>query len=295
MIIVLKGGDSAEREVSLLTAKSIVNSLNRLGVKYLEIDASDRHWLEHVKAAEPKLVIIALHGTFGEDGAVQTILEQNNIPFTGSGSKASKTAFNKIETKDLVANKLNIDVPKTYRSNEVPKFPVVIKPNQQGSSFGVSIANNDLGLTSALVSAKKYCEKNSIIIEEYIKGVELTCAVTDVFGVLKPLPSVEIIPKSSFFDYYSKYESDSGCLEICPARIPKVLANEIAEKSMQVHRLLKLRQYSRSDWIYRDGRLFFLEVNTLPGMTPTSLLPKELKAAGIDYDEFIEALVFARK
>jgi D-alanine-D-alanine ligase len=291
MIVILKGGRSAEREVSLLTAKSIAESLSRQKISFQEIDAADNDWLEKVKRLKPEIVVIALHGTFGEDGGIQDILEKNNIHFTGSNSKSSALAFDKIETKLAVKNGLKILVPRNFSQNKITTYPVVIKPNKQGSSFGISIVHKQSELKPAIALAQKYAENDAIIVEEYIKGTELTCGVIDVFGETIALPLVEIAPKNTFFDYDSKYNTESGCEEICPAHISKKISLEIQEKSKQVHQLLGLKQYSRTDWILRGQEQYFLETNTLPGMTPTSLLPKELAAANIRYDEFINKLV----
>ena len=291
MVIILKGGKSAEREVSLLTAKSITDSLSRQNIRFNEIDAADSGWFEKVKKLRPEIVVIALHGTFGEDGDIQNILEKNNIPFTGSGSKSCNLAFDKIEAKGSINKQLEILVPKNFPTSSISSFPVVIKPNQQGSSFGVSIVRTRAELKPALTLAKKYAGNGSVMVEEYIEGKELTCGVIDVFGEVTALPIVEITPKSDFFDFRQKYDAESGCREICPARIKAEYTQEIQQKSKQIHQLLGLKQYSRIDWILRGDGLYFLEANSLPGMTPTSLLPKELAAEGISYDVFIAQLI----
>jgi D-alanine-D-alanine ligase len=291
MIAILKGGNSAERKVSLLTAKSVAESLVRQKITYKEVDAANKYWLKKVKELSPEMVVNTLHGTFGEDGEIQSILEKNSIPFTGSGAKASALTFNKIKTKRTVANKLKIRVPRNFSWSDILPFPIVVKPNQQGSSFGVSIVRKASELKSAITSAQEYSGKDLIILEEYIEGKELTCGIIDVFGKIAALPLIEIVPQNEFFDYQSKYSTESGCEEICPARIPDKIALEVQEKSRQIHQLLGLKQYSRMDWILRDDELYFLEANSLPGMTPTSLLPKELTARGIGYDNFIRALI----
>lgn len=291
MIVILEGGNSAEREVSLLTARSVAESLKRQQINFKKIGAAKSNWLEDVKKLRPEIVVIALHGTFGEDGGIQDILEKNNIPFTGSGSKSSSLAFDKIATKKFISSHSEISTPKSLPINNITTFPVVIKPNQQGSSFGVSIVRTEAELKPALAQAKKYAGNDSIMAEEYIKGVELTCGVIDIFGKIQALPIVEIVPKNDFFDFRSKYDSESGCEEVCPARIEVERAVEIQQKSKQIHQLLELKQYSRMDWILRNDELYFLEANSLPGMTPTSLLPKELDARGIRYDDFISGLI----
>lgn len=290
MLVILAGGPSAEREVSFATAKTIQDSLQRQGVKFVVIDPAKPTWLEELVAAKPEKVVLALHGTFGEDGKVQHILQENNLPHTGSGATVSALAFDKLRTKDLVAS-LGVAVPKTLSANDSLNFPVVVKPNKQGSSYGVSIVSKASELSVALELAQKYDEDSKFIIEELIPGTELTCGVIDVFGSLQALPLVEIVPKASFFDYQAKYSNESGCEEICPARIEAKLTEEIQEKSVSIYKKMGARSYGRLDWILRDGQPYFLEINTLPGMTPTSLINKELSAAGINFDDFIRNLL----
>lgn len=291
MIVILKGGNSAEREVSLLTAKSIADSLNRQTISYIEVDAKDSDWLEQVKSTQPTKVVIALHGTFGEDGTIQKILQDNNIAFTGSNAESAGLTFDKNRAKRLVADKLRILTPKNLSMNNISNFPVVIKPNEQGSSFGVSIVKSSDELHKAVNLAEKYSEGETILCEEYIHGRELTCGVIDLFGSVQALPVVEIIPTHDFFDYDSKYTTESGCNEVCPAKIDASISKDIQEKSVLIHKLLGSSQYSRIDWILKDEGAYFLESNSLPGMTPTSLLPKELIAQDIQYDDFIKQLI----
>ena len=286
MIVILQGGKSSEREVSIWTADSIADSLDRLSIKYVRIDAADDDWLEKVKSSKAEKVIIALHGPFGEDGTVQTILEKNNIKYTGSDSIVSAIAIDKIKTKEIVAQS-GIKTPQLYTEYDY-KLPVVIKPNQEGSSFGVTIVKSEEDFGIALIEANKYDE--SVLIEEYIEGRELTCGVIDVFGKVQVLPLVEIKPKNEFFNFESKYQGDM-CEEICPAEIDENITKTIQSQSAEIFKLLNIRQYCRIDWIVKDDIPYFLEVNTLPGMTKTSLINKELKAANIEFDDFISKLM----
>ncbi len=290
MIVILAGGTSAEREVSLSTAQSIARSLERQNTQFTQIDTRDEGWLEHVKTLKPRAAIIALHGPYGEDGTVQKILEDNGILYTGSVPKVAALAIDKIRTKEVVRKKFQIAMAKNFTEEDIV-YPVVVKPNKQGSSYGVSIVRSNSELSPAIELAKKYDEDGHFLIEEYIKGVELTCGVIDVFGEVTALPLVEIIPRGEFFDFKAKYDTESGCQEICPARIENNLAKEIQSKSVLLYKEFGIGQYCRIDWILRDGQIHFLEINTLPGMTPTSLINKELAAAGIKYDSFIKNLL----
>ena len=290
MIVILAGGTSAEREVSLATAQSVAESLKRQNTQFTQIDTREEDWLGHVKKLKPRVAIIALHGPYGEDGTVQKILEDNGIPYTGSAPKVAALAIDKIRTKEIVSKKFHIAMAKDFTEESVV-YPVVVKPNKQGSSYGVSIVRSNSELSPAIELAKKYDEDGRFLIEEYVKGVELTCGVIDVFGEVTALPLVEIIPRGEFFDFRAKYDTESGCQEICPARIENNLAEEIQSKSVLLYKEFGIRQYCRIDWILRDGQIHFLEINTLPGMTPTSLINKELAVAGINYDNFINKLI----
>ena len=286
MIVILQGGTSPEKDISIQTANSIADSLDRLRIEYIRVNPANDDWLDKVKQVNPEKVIIALHGPFGEDGQVQSILERNSIKYTGSDSKSSAIAIDKIRTKDIVVKK-GINTPQLYSEDNF-KLPVVIKPNEMGSSFGTTIVKNENEFKQALNEAKKYDDK--VLIEEYIKGRELTCGVIDVFGKVQALPLVEIKSKNEFFDLESKYDPNK-CDEICPAEIEEDITEMIQKQSAEIYKVLKIKQYCRIDWMLRDNIPYFLEINTLPGMTKTSLINKELKAANIDFDNFIQRLI----
>jgi len=296
MIVILKGGISAEREVSLWTAASVAEALQALGREYVEVDAADTDWLTKVEACRPEVVLIALHGPFGEDGSVQKILEERDIPFTGTGAEASKVTISKVETKQVAA-KVGITVAESQvyeKGQEVVwsgSYPVVVKPNGDGSSFGVTIVHTIEGLLGAVERAFEV--DSHILLEEYIAGTEVSCGVISWQGKLRALPLVEIRPVGEFFDFNAKYKGN--CLEICPAEVPQEQTALVQELTLRVFEALNCEQYARADWIIKDGTPYFLEINTLPGMTKTSLLPQELTAAGIKYAEFIEGLIAGAK
>jgi D-alanine-D-alanine ligase len=292
-IVVLKGGTSAEREVSLWTAETIARTLGELGCSFVEIDAAETDWLDQVKQANPRTVLLALHGPFGEDGAVQEILEANRISYSGSDSTTSRLAINKHQTKELV-HSLGIRAPGSYlisRDNisEAPAhFPVVVKPNRDGSSFGVTIVVWQQDLASALEEAFRYGD--SVLVEDFVEGIELSCGVIDVYGSVQALPVIEIRPAETFFNFEAKYNPEK-CEEICPAQIPTEIANIVQSQSVEIFSALGCKQYARIDWILRGSDPYFIEINTLPGMTQYSLLNKELSAANISYSSFIQKLI----
>lgn len=290
MVVLLHGGTSAEREVSLLTSASIAASLDSQKIPFIKVDPKDSDWLSQIKSCQPDIVIIALHGPFGEDGQIQKILEDNKIKYTGSNSFTSALSINKNLTKQKISSQLGVKVPPNYEQKSA-KFPVVVKPNKQGSSFGISIIDRPDDLPEAIKLASKYDDNGEYIIEKLIVGRELTCAVVDVFNKVEPLPLVEIIPTRSFFDYDSKYSTESGCLEICPAVVSPEITMDIQQKSVQIFKQLKIKQYCRIDWILQGNVPYFIEINTLPGMTPTSLINKELAAADYSFDYFISRLI----
>lgn len=240
------------------------------------------------------VVFMALHGGIGENGKLQAMLEMLGVKFTGSSSKGAMLAMDKDISKQLLthAGVLNADwvcVAHTddYSEEEYAEkvgYPCVIKPCCGGSSVGVSFAENYAELREAVEKASVY--ENSIIVEKKISGRELTIGIIDG----KPLPPVEIIPKSGFYDYSNKYQS-GRTEEICPAPLTDEENKRLADAAVKAFKTLRLGSYGRIDFIY-DGKDFYcLEANTLPGMTPLSLLPQEAKAVGIEYGDLCEKLI----
>lgn len=291
LVAVLAGGPSNERQVSLWTAETITDSLTRQKIPHQVVDPRSPDWLDHLIALKPTVALLALHGTFGEDGAIQQILERQAIPFTGSGSAASRLAFDKVQTKQRV-EELGFATPQWQIVQDASQLtippPVVIKPTQEGSSYGITIAWKSHDIDPAVTVARKY--SSTVLAEKYISGTEVTCGVLDLFGQAEALPLVEIRPETEFFDFKAKYDA-RFCHEICPAEISDVLTAVVQQQSVEIFRSLGCRQYARLDWIIANSTPYFLEVNTLPGMTKTSLINKELTAAGIDFDRFIRALI----
>ena len=234
------------------------------------------------------MAFLALHGGFGEDGGLQALLESKGLRYTGSTSQASKLCFDKRGAKALLRDyglASGLEISREGLTSQ--DLPVVVKPNQDGSSVGVSIVRSMDELEAAFKAADK---EGGILVEEFISGREFSCAVTELFGGVSALPIVEIKPKAAFFDYEAKY-TEGMCEEICPAELDEKTTETILRQSELAFEKLGARQYGRIDWIVRDGVPYFLEMNTLPGMTPTSLINKELAAAGTPFDEFIAKLI----
>ena len=247
------------------------------------------------------VVFLALHGACGEDGRIQAALDLIGVPYTGSGYLGSAIAMDKDMTKRLVAGKVKTPQWETVAVTEDNieeltariKPPVVVKPIASGSSIGVYIAKRKDTLRQALEETARLGGRT--VIEEYIKGREIQVAVLDG----KALPSIEIIPKEGFYNYTNKYQPGAAN-EVCPAHIPAAWEKAIGEAAVTVFETLGLSVYARADFIVTpDGTPYFLEINTLPGMTPTSLVPQEAEAVGIDYgnlcDTIIQSSLEARK
>lgn len=290
---IICGGWSKEREISLLTAKNVAKALERIGLKYQVIDI-DRNFYKQIIEAKIDIAFIALHGKPGEDGTIQGFLELIGIPYTGSGVLASAIGMDKILTKILFQSE-KIPTPRfiTLNKNEnlLEKinwaekelgFPIVIKPRYEGSSVGVEIVENKKDLIRKAKSLKK--EFGDIFFEEYIKGMIATCGILDD----KPLPILELVPKRErFYSYKAKYTKGETEF-IVPARLDKKTSLKIQELSLKAHKIIGCKGYSRIDLVVKDNKKpYFLEINTLPGLTELSDLPKEAECLGISYDEVI--------
>jgi len=291
---VLMGGLSREREISLRTGKAILRALTEKGYQALAIDVS-QDIAETLIKEKIDIAFIALHGRFGEDGTIQGMLELMRIPYTGSGVLASALALHKIMAKKFFLCE-NIPTPtyEVFQREEIEKnpprttslpLPLVVKPAREGSTIGVSIVRKEEELIPALKEAGKYDEE--ILVEEFMKGKEITVGILEDI----PLPIIEIAPKSGFYDYHSKYTK--GETEyIIPARIPRekyLYAQEVSLKAFQV---LGCSGCARVDLMTdEDANPFVIDVNTMPGMTETSLLPKAAGYAGISFEDLVERIL----
>jgi len=311
-VAVLRGGPGHEYEVSLKTGAGVLSALRN--DKYEPKDVlitKDGEWLLSGIPIEPQdlkdqvdVAFNALHGEFGEDGLLQDILDEIDLPYTGSGAEASRKSINKDLAKTifkeagllspygLVFDLLTMTPKDVAFSafNRIPS-PWIVKPVDKGSSVGTYFARNFDELLEGVTSTARFA--NQILIEEYIKGEEATCGVIDNFRreALYSLPPIEIRrPVGKLvWDYTDKYSGETK--EICPGNFKKTDSDNIEQASKLIHQILGLRHYSRSDFILSPRGLYVLEVNTLPGLTPTSLLPKSLEAVGASYDGFIDHLI----
>lgn len=281
------GGLSPEREVSLTTGQAVYEAIHRKGLEAIAIDV-DRKVALNLEKSNIDIAFIALHGTYGEDGTIQGILEYAKIPYTGAGVLGSSIAYDKVKSKEIF--KFNgipsADYQVFYRSqkNNPPRtldWPVVVKPSTQGSSIGISIVKNESEWPRALELAFKYSEE--VLVEKFIEGRLLAIGMNGE----QPLPIVHIKPKSEFYDYESKYTQGKTDY-ICPADLSDQEKSRCEDAAIQVVRALKSRGVPRVDAILDDqGTPYILEINTIPGMTPTSLLPMAAKQAGINFDELV--------
>ena len=290
-IAVLMGGPGSEREVSLATGRGVVKALRSLGVDVAEVDVRDE------KFDLPKdvdLAFITIHGTFGEDGQIQAILEERGVPYTGDGVEASRTAFDKILSKQkFLEHKVATPESEVIEAGRRPKMPIplVLKPPCQGSTVGIVIVKDESELDQAMKEAGKYDRK--LLVEKFVSGRELT------IGILgdQALPIIEIIPKGGFYDFNTKYPflnptSGASAQHVCPANIDATLTKKIQELALQAFRALDLMVYARVDVILSDtGEPFVLEANTIPGMTETSLLPEAAGVAGINYADLCARII----
>lgn len=333
-IVVLAGGTSTERDVSLSSGSMIYRALKKRGHQAILLDVylgyegnpqgifdRDTDWaaevggisennpdLEEIKALRkdggksffgPNVlaicrsadcVFMALHGANGEDGKIQACFELMGIPYTGTDFVSSAMAMDKGITKDLfqayhIPTPAGIRLKKGETQKERVPFPCIVKACCGGSSVGVCIARNEEEYEAAREEAFRY--DNEVIIEQYIEGREFSVGVMDG----KALPVIEIAPKAGFYDYKNKYQAGST-VETCPAVLSEEKTRELQEISEKVFRVLRMKNYARMDFrMSREGEVFCLEANTLPGMTPTSLLPQEAAALGIDFEELCERIL----
>jgi D-alanine-D-alanine ligase len=282
-IAVLMGGPGSERDVSLATGRGVSKALRSLGCDVLDVDVHDKNF------ALPKdvdLAFITIHGTFGEDGQLQKILEERGLAYTGDGVEASVTSFDKIlSKKKFREHGVNTPEWEVIQSGQRPTIPlpIVVKPPRQGSTVGIVIVKNEGELASAMSEAARYDQE--LLIEKFVPGRELT------IGILgdQALPILEIIPKGGFYDFTNKYpflnpQAGGGAEHVCPAKIDNAKTREIQDLALRAFRALGLEVYARVDAILPEtGEPSVLEANTIPGMTEASLLPEAAAAAGINY------------
>jgi len=302
-IALLSGGISGEREVSINTGNQIFEALDKEKYEVFRYDPKIDLKKFIVDALDKKfdLVFPALHGPFGEDGKLQGLLDILGVPYLFSSCLASALAMDKYKTK-IIAEKIGLDVAPSLKINKNNRynlekitnelsFPIVIKPIELGSSVGIAIAKNEEELNEGIKNAFTY--DNNILLEKFINGRELTVTIVQDEQNTKALPVIEIIPKiSGWFDYKAKYEI-GGSDEICPAKIPNKTKEKVQKLAKKIFIEIGCKDLARADFIWEEGSdiIYFLEINTIPGMTKTSLAPKAAKADGMEFGEFLDKLI----
>ena len=290
-ILIISGGISKERLISLDTGSQVSKELKKNGYKVL-ISEPDNNLSKNVKKFQPDIIFNALHGQFGEDGYIQTILERFKIPYTHSGVVASSIAMDKeISKKIFIKNKIN--TPKSFiysynlkkidlikKINNQLNFPVVIKPINEGSSVNVFICNkkNIIKRLNALKNYKK------VMIEKFIGGREIQVAIMGN----KKLGAIELRPKRKFYDYQAKYNANAKTKHIIPVSLPKNKLSEVMGLSLKAHKKIGCKGVTRSDFKFYNNKFYLLEINTQPGMTKLSLVPEIAKYRGITFIKLIE-------
>lgn len=290
-IAVLKGGPGSERKVSLKSAESVSEALLSLGANVVEVDVTSS---DFDVPADALIAVNMIHGTFGEDGQLQAILEQRGIAYTGAGVEKSRIAFDKLKTKKLFLD-ANVPTPRsqTLKLDGVDQLtlplPVVVKPPCEGSSVGVHIVRTEAELAAAIEDAKRYGSET--LVEEFIEGKELTVGV---LGEMV-LPVIHIEPVSGFYDINNKYPWMGGTgktLYHCPADLDAAVTKAVQDAALAAMRAVGVEVYGRVDVMLRaDGAPFVLEINTIPGMTVSSLLPKAARAVGIEFPQLMERII----
>jgi len=290
---VLMGGYSSEREISLKSGRAIYQALSDAGCETALIDIvgkNEKEIVVKILDEQVNLAFIALHGRLGEDGTIQTILEDLEIKYTGSGIEASVRAFDKsISQKEFKNHGISVPPFITLRKedhyverallDQLESFPVVVKPAREGSSIGITIVNNEEDFQAALKLAKQF--DDIIIVEKYIKGKEFTVGILGQ----KALSVVEICPRNEYFDYSSKYEEGMTEYSV-PALISEDLTHKLQKTALEAHQLLGCKDFSRVDYIVDEAEhVYLLELNTIPGFTSTSLLPKAAKEASLSFQQ----------
>ncbi len=283
-IAVLVGGPGAERQVSLNSGAAVANALRSLGAIVTEVDVRGPHF---AIPAGTELAFNIIHGTFGEDGQLQAILDAHGVPYTGEGEIGSRLAFDKIASKKRFEA---AGVPtarwEIVQRGSAPSLPLpfVVKPPREGSSVGVHIVQDTIGLDVALEDC--FARDHEVLIEEFVQGKELTVGVVGD----EAFPVVEIVPKVDFYSYENKYTKGASDY-FCPARLDDETTRKVQQAALAAHRSLGLEVYSRVDVLLdATGNPYVLEVNTLPGMTETSLLPKGAAAIGVGFAELCERI-----
>jgi D-alanine-D-alanine ligase len=307
-VAVLKGGRSLERQVSLRSGARVQDALERLGHETIPIDVGS-DLVAQLTTHRPDVAFVALHGSDGEDGTVQELLEVVGIPHTGSGISACIRASDKVLAKHAMRDR-GIPTPDFYAFNETAlgalgaaealpaiedrlEFPIVVKPARQGSALGIKFARTAADVPTALVAAFSYDRK--VLLERYVEGRELAVSILEQDGAPVVLPVVEAVPEQEdFYDFEARYEIGRTRF-VCPAELDESVAARAGEIALETYELLGCSGFGRIDLMLETatGELYVLEANPIPGLTETSLLPLAAEAAGISFDALVERVLAA--
>ncbi len=288
-VAVIFGGSSSERDVSIHTGLAVVEAAKD---KYFveSINISDNYSNLNEKLLDVDIVFLALHGGFGENGTIQKYFEKHNIIYTGSDSKSSSIAMDKNQTK-LIAKKNSIPVLDWFVTNEKDKinsdklnFPLIIKPNDGGSTIGLYYCKNKDDFNLNIKKAFKHSK--NVMVEQYVEAREVSVPILDG----QVLPIIEIFPNGFLYDYDSKYK-DKGSSYQVPAMINDNISRKLAEDSIKLYNKIGCRHYARIDYLLDGEKHYLLEINTLPGLTSTSLLPKSASKIGLDYSTLVDKII----
>ena len=297
-ILVVLGGNSKEREISIKTGKACISAIKRLGYKVEKFDPKKNSFFD-IKKSRSNIIFNALHGEEGEDGYAQSFFEHSKIPYTHSGVIPSMNAMNKLTSKKIfIKNKIktplyeyikkkNFSMFKFIKKlkNKKFKYPLVVKPNNEGSSIGVKICKNLVNLKKNIKALFKIYD--TLIIENFIGGQEIQVAVLNG----KALGAIELKPKRKFYDYKAKYTKSANTDHIMPANISNEKYNEVLKIAERTHKILRCRGVTRSDFKYINNKFYLLEINTQPGMTNLSLVPEIASYKKISFDKLVQKLI----
>lgn len=305
-VAILFGGPSSEHEVSISSAKNILENIDRELFDVLEVfitkeclyeiegkSYSEKDGLEEIKKRKVDVVFPIIHGAYGEDGVLQKKLEEINIPFIGSSSKVSSLSIDKNQT-NLILNTNGILIPKSFviTKNNIEhncNYPIIVKPIDEGSSVGLSKFKNAIDFKSSL--DKVFKKHDEMLAQEFIEGREFTCGIIEKHKEVIPLVATEVIlTKGEMFDYDAKYTL-GGCEEVTPAKIDEETMKRIQSLAVNCHNVMGCKSLSRTDMILKENNLYVLEINTIPGMTKTSFIPAEASACGYSMKELITILI----
>ncbi len=317
-IAVIMGGPSREHDISLRTGEIVIEELENKGHKLHKVLISlIGEWsidgskpltsaaaLKKIRELSVDTIFLALHGSFGEDGTVQALLQREGLKFTGSHANASILAMNKVVAGDVFTqNGVKVPEAVAFSRYELIKdshlgervstfdFPLIVKPANQGSSLGVTLVQNQNDLSAAIEFALEH--DNTIMVQRYIAGREVSCGVIERAedSKLRALPPTELTPvNADFFDYYAKYVK-GGANEVTPPDMPKQMIERIQATAVKCHELLGCSGYSRTDMILAGSKIYVIEINTLPGMTKTSILPQQAQADGLSFINLLEGII----